>query len=577
MKNYIANKCVQPLANVARRYVVDSEYATFAAAYVALLAVRNGTAFPLPELSEILATQQSLPKYVRAFLEAQLVDHWSEYQRAAGALDEEVLVDFFSDDATLLLMENKRDFSTHPLIDQLCIGLLDIKRGNNVADFNCGIGKFVRRVWFALWDAAGSDEGLSVAGYSSIPEFAAIAFIMCKVTEVGAAIFSQSIFLSNARRYDRIMLITPFGMEARNINIPMAQQVLSESLEDFPPLRLLSAEWVFAARAASLLAPGGRAVVAVPANALNGSQSQPYREYLVRNRLIEAVVSIPSGFLNGTQAGFALVVLRQGGHEIKFVNGEEYARTEDGRAYLDVVRLLKDYRDLNDYEAVTTRPIEKVFERECNLNPDDYLGEDLAYNDSHPFGAIAGEIRRGAKLSAEAWRSVEGDATSPVKKVVFKSLGNGLVDEELPGLSEVPAGAESAVLEAGDLLISRMGSPFKVAVVEPRAEKLVADENIWIVRMGGNKTLAYYLRAYLESAQGSKWLARLSTGASVRTISSKNVARIPVPDESEKARARIAGELEKMTILVGENRKRLNESLVAMKNVFVNFKKDGEL
>ena len=152
-----------------------------------------------------------------------------------------------------------------------------------------------------------------------------------------------------------------------------------------------------------------------------------------------------------------------------------------------------------------------------------------------------------------------------------------MIDDDLPGLTKVPEGGNDAVLESGDLLISRMGFPFKVAVVEPRAEKLVADENVWLVRMGGDKTMAYYLRAYLESARGSKWLARLSTGASMRTISAKNIEKIPVPDADAKTRSAIAGELEKNTILVRQNRQRLNASLAEMKNVFDTFNKDGGL
>lgn len=577
MKCSIKAKVVQPLMEVARRYSMKPEFVTLAAAYVVLLATRRAEAFPLPGLKDVLDRETALPAYVKAFLESSLSEHWAEFQQVAGPVDADSLVDFFSNEATLMLMESRHDFSTHPVIDQLCVGLLEISKGNSVVDLNCGIGKFVSKAWFSLWDASGSDEGLSVSAYSRNVEFAAITFIVCDVTEVRAKIHAQSMFISHEERYDRVLLIPPFGMETRAINIPMTQAVLSESFKGFPELRLSSADWVFAARAAGLMAPGGRAVVAVPMQALNGTQSQAYREFLVRNQLIEAVVSIPKGFLNGAQVGFALVVMREGAREIKFVNGEDYVRTTDSGPLLDVATLLKDYCDLNDYEAVTTQAIDKVFARDCNLTPDFYLGEELVYNNSHPFGKIVKEIRRGAKLPMSAWKAVEGDSDSTVKKVAFKHLADGLVNEELPGLTEVPPGAEDAVLASGDLLISRMGFPFKVAVVDLREEKLVADENVWIVRMGGNRALAYYLRAYLESERGTRWLSRLSAGATLRTISAKNIEKIPVPDADEKTRAAIAGELERTTILVRENRKRLEESLASMKNVFDDLNKNGGL
>lgn len=577
MRSSANTKVVMPLFDVARRYSVNPEFTTLAAAYSFLLSVRHGEAFQLPDLEKVLACEKSLPDYVRIFLERHLLDHWQEFQQLPGSFDEESLVDFFSNDATLLLMDSRHDVSTHPILDQLCAGLLDISKGNTVADLNCGIGKFVHKAWFTLWNATGSDNGLSVTGYSRDAEHAALAYIICNVNGIGATIVVQNLFTSHPERYDRIYLIPPFGMETRAINISMAKQVLAERFGGFPELRLSSADWVFAARAASLLASGGRAVVALPIHALNGTQGRAYREFLVHNQLIESVISIPSGFMNGTAAGFALVIMREGCCEIKFVNGEEYLTSEDGVRSLDVTRLLKDYHDLNDYEAVTTKPVDEVYSRDCNLMPDFYLGEDLVYNNATPFGEIVSEIRRGAKLPVSEWKKVEGDEMSPVKKVAFKNIGDGLVDERLPGLTAVPPGAEDAVLEAGDMLISRMGVPFKVAVVEHRNEKLVADENLWIVRMGGNRTMAYFLRAYLESKRGAKWLSRLSTGAALRTISAKNIEKIPVPEADDEIREAIATELDNATILVRENHKRLDDSLATMKNVFDTFNGNGGL
>ena len=568
MKSSNKVKVVQPLMDVARRYSEKPEFTTLAAAYAVLLSIRLGETFPLPALENVLGREKTLPGYVKAFLEAHLTDHWKEYQQIVGSCDEDSLVDFFSNGATLMLMESRHDFSPRPVIDQLCAGLLEIGEGNTVADLNCGIGKFVRKAWFSLWNVTGSDEGLSVVGYSQDAEFAALTYILCSVTGVGAKVVAQSIFISHPERYDRIALIPPFGMETRVLNIPRVQQVLAERFVNFPELRLSSAEWVFAARAASLLTTGGRAVVAVPIHALKGTQSQAYREFLVRNQLIEAVISIPRGFLNGAAVGFAIVVMREGCREIKFVDGEEYQTTAEGIRLLDVTRLLKDYHALNDYEAVTTKTLDAVCSRECNLTPDIYLGEDLVYNNAKPFGKIVREIRRGAKLPVEAWKAVEGDDASPVKKIAFKHFSEGLIDERLPGLTTVPPGAEEAVLEVGDLLISRMGFPFKVAVVESRNEKLVADENVWIVRMGGNRMLAYYLRAYLESERGAKWLSRMSTGATLRTISAKNIEKIPVPDADENQMQRIAGELEKCTMIVLENRRRLKVALKGMQTCF---------
>ena len=569
MKNIVKTEMIQPLMNVARRYSTMPEHATFASAFVLLLAARQGIRFPLPNLDAILTEAEDIPLYVRSFIEEIIGGHWREYQQAVGAFDEESLSDFFAVESVALLMSAREDVSVHPVIDTLCAALLDIKKGDEVADLNCGIGKFVCKAWFSLWNANGSDKGLRVSGYSENKTLAAVSWIGCHVAGVRAEIINNSIFSPTNSRYDKVLVIPPFGCEVRQLNIIEVAESLSKKFNSFPEVRLSSAEWLFAARAATLLKDGGRAIAVMPMNALNGGLSKVYREHLIRNQMIEAVISIPAKyFMNGTGMAFSLVVLSAGNKEIKFVSGEEYLRNEGVGRILDVKRLLEDFRNLNDYEAIKTFRIDEVYSNDSNLMPDFYFGENLVYNNSQPFGKMVGEIRRGAKLPVSKWKAMDGGAMSEVKRVAFKHIGDGLIDEKLPGLLDVPAGAETAILNEGDLLISRIGTPFKVAVVEKRIDKLVADENVWIVRMGGNRTLAYFLRAYLESEYGSKWLLRLSTGNSLRTISAKNIGKIPVPDVDEETREAIANELKKMTMQVQENRMRLKESLDAMKNVF---------
>ena len=62
MKDDLTERIINPLRAVARRYSVMPEYATFAVAYVILLAVRQGHGFPLPDLNDILSGAEALLK-----------------------------------------------------------------------------------------------------------------------------------------------------------------------------------------------------------------------------------------------------------------------------------------------------------------------------------------------------------------------------------------------------------------------------------------------------------------------------------------------------------------------------------
>ena len=132
MKNIVKTEVIQPLMNVARRYSTMPEYATFASAFVLLLAARQGIRFPLPNLDAILDEAEDIPLYVRSFIEETIGGHWREYQQAVGAFDEESLSDFFAVESVALLMSAREDVSVHPVIDTLCAALLDIKKGDEV-------------------------------------------------------------------------------------------------------------------------------------------------------------------------------------------------------------------------------------------------------------------------------------------------------------------------------------------------------------------------------------------------------------------------------------------------------------
>lgn len=566
------------LKRVARRYSENFEFAVVAAAYSVLTAIKKGMRFPLPSLDEIFKGEEDAPSFVREFIKKSVGNHWSEYQAIPGMFDEDRLVDFFADEAIGLLANARQVCVPDASVHALAAGLLDLDSKDRVCDLDCKIGSFVNTAWFRLWDVSGSDEGLEVTGVSTSETSAALTYIVSHANGVNATIRNADIFRPEETVCDKVFIAPPFGVRTQAINMVAAQQSLGAALPGFPEIRLSTADWVYAARALSLTAEGGRTVVALPLFALSGSQHEAYRRYFISKKLVEGVVTIPQGFLHGTAIGFSLVVLKRGSDAVKFVDGGEYVKKVGNASRIDVERLLKDYRNLADYEAVTTKSLDKVYENECNLAPEFYLGEDLNYANAMRFGDLVSSIERGARVSVNEWAEVESATPTSVKKLAYKNIVDGIIGEDLVSLTTVPDGGESGVLNDGDLLVSRIGLPFKIAVVDGHFDKtLVADENVIICRMKGNKERAYYLRAFLESKRGQTWLARLSSGAVSKAIASKGLAKIPVPKFDEESIRKIATDLQRATILVKENQKRLLESLAAMKNVFDTFNKDGGL
>lgn len=566
----------ESLKRVARRYSENFEFSVVAAAYAVLVAIKKGARFPLPSLEEIFNGNDDAPGFVRDFVINAIGNHWSEYQAIPGLFDEDRIVDFFADEAIGLLANARQVSVPDESVHFLAAGLLELQSGDKVCDLDCKIGSFVNTAWFGLWDASGSDEGLQVSGVSLSATSAALTYIVSHANGVNASIRNADIFLPEERLSDKVFITPPFGEKPQTINMIAAQQSLGATLPGFPEFRLSTADWVYAARALSLTAEGGRTVVAMPLFALNGSQHNAYRRYFVSKKLVEGVITIPQGLLHGTSIGFALIVLKRGSNAIKFVDGSEYVAKHGNSSKMDVERLLKDYRNLADYESVTTKSLEKVYENECNLAPEFYLGEDLSYTNADRFGDLVSAIERGARISLEEWSEAESETPTSVKKLSFKKVNDGIISEDLVSLTVVPDGAQAAVLKDGDLLVSRIGSPFKVAVVDGHFDwTLVADENVIICRMNGDKDRAYFLRAFLESKRGQTWMERLSSGAVSKVIAAKGLEKIPVPKLDAASAKKVATDLQRATILVKENRKRLEESLATMKNIFNNLNSNG--
>ena len=92
-------------------------------------------------------------------------------------------------------------------------------------------------------------------------------------------------------------------------------------------------------------------------------------------------------------------------------------------------------------------------------------------------------------------------------------------------------------LQPGDVLITKTAYPaFKIAIFEGEGNRVIPASNLFIIRMnyGDSCNLnPYYLKLYLESDLGLKYLKSVASGSKLPAISKENLERLTLPYKSE--------------------------------------------
>jgi len=139
-------------------------------------------------------------------------------------------------------------------------------------------------------------------------------------------------------------------------------------------------------------------------------------------------------------------------------------------------------------------------------------------------------------LSGYSFRgSVPCDQQGEYKVVQVKDIdSNG----EINFNSLTPVDASSiktdAFLKTGDILLSTRGtesSGLKVGIYHGTEQNIIATSSFYILRIKDKKISSKYLLYYLNSFYGQRSLKSLMSGATVQTISKKDLSdlRIPIP------------------------------------------------
>ena len=431
--------------------------------------------------------------------------------------------------------------STPDGIASLVLEILDAKDGDTVVDFGSGAGCFLER-------AAKSIKGAQFVGVELNRDRVAAARVFAKVSGSNVAYEFEDMFTYFERevagdKVDKAFSNYPWGMKARHLK--SKSKYLDKVLKGMAEYgRPSSADWVFNRLLVDSIKEDGVAVgIMTNGSAFNGTDVQ-VRRYFIENGWVRAAISLPAGvFFPWAGIGTTLVVFSHGNTEgVRLVDATDLGTRERRGVTLsedDVRTIVSRLSENSDRSALAS--VDELAEREYTLFASRFLQKEIEFANPIVMESVILDVTRGAGLRAKELDKLACAEDTGIRYLNLANIVDGVIDDELPCLKELDPRLEKYCLKTGDLLISKNGAPYKVAVAEvPNGQKILANGNLYIIKLDTEKIEPYYVAAFLNSPMGKETLARASKGSVIPNLPLSELRMIRLPLESPEKQEHVA-------------------------------------
>lgn len=414
-------------------------------------------------------------------------------------------------------------------ISALAEELLDVQAGEQFCDLCCGSGTVAMNIKQSAPEACVSAcdiDGNAIA----------MAKINNELSNAGVDFSTADVFDMLAtgtpeQRYNKMFANYPFGMRLKNNG---AGKIFLDRLQAQSPSisRATSSDWLFNFVMVEMLADDGKAVGVMTNGSTWNMIDAPIRKYFVENGFVECVIALPEKLFNGTGMQTSMVVLSKG--------NTAGVRLIDATKQCCVGRRINELSDDNIRAIVEATKADGDFSTFVSLDElrkNDYVLNIQRYNhsaeeieDGAEFGGVIKRITRGAPLNAKNLDGIASSVPTDMQYLMIANIRDGLIDRDLPYLTEIESKNEKYCLTNHCLILSKNGYPYKVAVAEiPDGKKIMANGNLYVVEIDEEKADPYYLAAYLSSEHGIAALKSITVGATIPNIGVDQLKKLIIP------------------------------------------------
>ena len=357
-------------------------------------------------------------------------------------------------------------------------------------------------------------------------------------------------------KFDKVFCSGPWGLKVRSYvrdgeNNPKA-------LEKRYHLKGgLSADWLYALIMMDLLKDDGKAIGLFPAACLFTNIDKDTREELLRKQKIKAVITLPPKMFTFTSVNLVMVIFENNSYcneGVRLVDASKLCTNQRRQnvftqehidAIIDALDKDSDYSKFVSFETLK--------DNNFILSPERYLVAHDDDEDGEPLGII---VSFGRSVMIKAVELDKLDTVKDTGKFYMRlsEIKDGVISESLPHLTHIEEKDMKSILVDKDIILSRNGAPFKIAMYHAKDdEEVLPVGNLYILKANEEKVNPIYLKAYLESSKGIAKLTSCLTGITIQIISLESLKKIRIPlppiDEQNKIAERYEAILEELELL----------------------------
>ncbi len=292
-----------------------------------------------------------------------------------------------------------------------------------------------------------------------------------------------------------------------------------------------------------LLKKAKKAICLLPNEALNAKCYEPFRRILVENGFVENI-------LGGKEKSF--LVLSNGNKEVYFY-----------KAYDNFFRFHFNSDDKNEIVANAD-----IIGNDANLYFETYLYDDSYLKNAVSLEDITKKSFRGVSCTTEELKKFVSNHMTTKRFLKYSDIKDGIISNDMQSLFQVDEKYKKYCAERGDLIISKICSPFKVSVIEGNAREILVGDNLYVIRLDAKQADPYCVKAFLESSKGKRQIEKILSGKKSRALSLQDVLGLKIELIDKEAQCIFSEEYKKQLHDIIEKQLFLSQKLEKLSHMW---------
>jgi type I restriction enzyme M protein len=183
-----------------------------------------------------------------------------------------------------------------------------------------------------------------------------------------------------------------------------------------------------------------------------------------------------------------------------------------------------------DSDFSRTFTLNELYVENYNIDPSKKMSKPVEIRSGVKLGDIVKSIAPGAQLTVDVLDELASDEPTKYHYLTPRDIQDGIISDSLPYLKYIEPQLEKHCISPGDLLLSKNGAPFKIAVADDFGDQTVlANSSLYVIKLDANRVRPFYLKAFLESGAGAAVLNNIAVGSTLPVIQISALLLITIP------------------------------------------------